>query len=277
MVEIHRRAGEEGHALLWEPDVAQIYSGTPVNTYDFAAMKKADKVLRNLNSQYEEAIVKISGTDLYTVVSRLGSRMLKAGQYAGAVEAFNSIPKIKHRPIHYSEDIKAGPFQNPFSESFHSGEKAKDYTPHTIASRMLELKGIAEKSSGDRAAEAYYRMGLAQFNMSHFGHWWSAVDTDWSIYYDYSDKKGDPQLALATDYFQKSLSKGSDRELIAASRFMIATIAYLDHASVDYSSDGLVSLAPEQKVQFSKLAELEDTQFYREVIRSCTYYMNFRN
>ena len=113
--------------------------------------------------------------------------------------------------------------------------------------------------------------------MSHFGHWWSAVDTDWSIYYDYSDKKGDPQLALATDYFQKSLSKGSDRELIAASRFMIATIAYLDHASVDYSSDGLVSLAPEQKVQFSKLAELEDTQFYREVIRSCTYYMNFRN
>ena len=103
------------------------------------------------------------------------------------------------------------------------------------------------------------------------------MDTDWSIYYEYSDKQGDPQLNLARSYFKKAIEKARDPEILAASRFMIATVSFLDSAGMDYSPQEQYSLTEEQKEQFKKLSGLENTKFYRDVIRACSYYMNFRN
>ncbi|MBI38799.1 MAG: hypothetical protein CMF59_04310 [Leptospiraceae bacterium] len=276
MVSLHMQAGEEGEALLWEPDVSQIYSGTSMNTYAFSALEKAQEVIHKPAGVYEKKLVEISNVKRSTVLSRLGARRMKHGDYKEAVEALEKLSASERGGMYYSDRIQAGPFNNPFSERFAPGKSAKDYNSYTIAVRMKELHKEATSSSGERAARAYYQMGLAQFNMSHFGNWWSAVDTDWSIYYEYSEKPGDPQLKLARSYFEKAVASAKDRELIAASRFMIATIAYLDSDESGYFTSDTVSLASEQKVQFQHLAKMEDTDFYREVIRSCTYYMMYR-
>ena len=275
MVNLHMKAGEEGEALLWEPDVSQIYSGTSINTYAFSALEKAENVMRKPAGAYEKKLIEISNATLATVVSRLGARRLKAGDYEGAVNALKKLKKDEIE-MYYSERIEAGPFDNPFSEKFASGKKASDYNSYAIALRMQELQKEAKSQIGDKSARAYYRMGLAQFNMSHFGNWWSAVDTDWSIYYEYSDKVGDPQLKLARGYFENAISTAKDRELIAASRFMIATIAYLDSADTGYFSPDTITLADEQKTQFDRLADMDDTEFYKEVVRTCTYFMQYR-
>ncbi|MCB1169466.1 MAG: hypothetical protein KDK25_03990 [Leptospiraceae bacterium] len=277
MVRLHSSQKQYGMALLWEPNVAQVYSGMPLNTYDFAALEQAVSTLKEPSSKYEEKLANVSGLSVDTVLARLGGRKMKAGEYSGAVAALSRISAPRLKDMYYSDRIAASPFQNPFQEKFESGKKARDYDSLLIARKLQELEKTAESGDNEKSARAYYLMGLAQFNMSHFGHWWSAVDTDWSIYYEYSDKQGDPQLNLARSYFKKAIEKARDPEILAASRFMIATISFLDSAGMDYSPQEQYSLTEEQKEQFKKLSGLENTKFYRDVIRACSYYMNFRN
>lgn len=277
MVRLYSSQNKEGLALLWEPHASQIYSGMPVNVYSLDSLSAAAKLLNSPSGEYERMLKKISGLSHETVLARLGSRHMKSGNYDAAVQALEKVSAQNLNKMYYSDRIEAGPFQNPFSESFPSSSSKEDFNALSIARNLQSLQRQSSSSDREKAARAFYRLGLAQFNMSHFGHWWSAVDTDWSIYYEYSEKSGDPQLKLASGYFQKALEKSTDREIHAASRFMLATIAYLDATEADYFGNSEYTLVPDQKVQFDKLAELEDTEFYKEVIRSCTYYMNYRN
>lgn len=271
MVKLHSQAQESGRALLWEPNIS-----SSLETYEFQALEQAEQLRNQPQNDYDRKLKEIAQIQTEQIVYRLGARQLKLGQYGEAVKALGRLPEKKRKNMYYSERIVAGPFSNPFSDRFDSGKKAEDFNSYTIAVRMQELEKQASKETGNKAARAYYEMGLAQFNMSHFGHWWSAVDEYWSIYYDYSEKPGDPQLKLARSYFEKSIANAKDRELVAASRFMIATIAYLDSAQGGYYTEDSVNLVPDQKVQFEKLSELDDTEFYSEVVRSCTYFMMYR-
>ncbi|MCB1137230.1 MAG: hypothetical protein KDK23_00685 [Leptospiraceae bacterium] len=277
MVRLHSSQKQYGLALLWEPNVSQIYSGMPLNTYDFAALEKAVSILEKPADKYEDSLAKVSNLSADTVLERLGGRKMKAGEYSGAVAALSRVSAPRLKTMYYSDRIVAGPFQNPFQEKFETGKKASDYDALLIARKLQELEKTAGSGDNEKSARAYYLLGLAQFNMSHFGHWWSAVDTDWSIYYEYSDKKGDPQLNLARGYFKKAIEKARDPEVLAASRFMIATVSFLDSAGMDYYPQEQYSLTEEQKEQFKQLSGLENTKFYTDVIRACSYYMNFRN
>ncbi|MCB1305907.1 MAG: hypothetical protein KDK37_16580, partial [Leptospiraceae bacterium] len=275
MVRLHKSRSEDAQAMLWEPDSSQVYSSSPVNHYTLKALENAEKILRN-SDPYDQFLKKVSGLDGETVARRLGSRRMKEGDYAGAVSAFERVDARKRSEMYYDSRISSGPFDNPYKDKFIEGESPASYDPYKIAVHLKDLDQKARSGPSDQRAQAFYKLGLAQFNMSHFGNWWSAVDTDWSIYYDYSDKPGDPQLRLARTYFEKSIAAGADRNLEAANRFMIASISYLDSAEQGWDSASEVNLAEEQKKQFQKLGTLEDTSFYKEVIRSCSYYMNFR-
>jgi len=272
---LHKKQEETGLALLWETQAADIDRSAPVNTYPLSALRQALTVLETDTTPYAQLVGKLSGLKSTTLRHRLGARLLKAGDARAAMATLAPLETAVLDGIYRSDSIKAGPFANPHSEGFASGESPRSWNTLKIAQHRVELEEAIK--SGQNTATAHYRLGLLEYNLSQAGNWWSAVDTDWSSYYEYSDRPGDPQFLRAMEHFRQALAQRPEKELEAAIRYMLALVSYLDETPTGWQAeDRGLKLTLVQKEQFAQLQALENTRFFREVVRDCSYFRKYR-
>ncbi|MBE7437345.1 MAG: hypothetical protein HS115_02730 [Spirochaetales bacterium] len=275
MSALHKKNKESGYALLWEMDGARMDRSAPVNTYPLQALQEAIALLDEDKSPYMQKLRQLSGLTGTALRLRLGGRLLKDNQASAAIKTLTSLEPSELDRMYRSEQIQAGPFSHPLTERFSAGESAMSWNTLKIARKKVEHE--EQIKTGQNAANAHYRLGLLEYNMSQAGQWWSAVDTDWSAYYEYSDRAGDPQLLRAMEHFRQALKHRPDRETEAAARYMLALVSYLDETPTGWEAeDRGLKLTAVQKEEFAQIQSLENTQFFREVIRDCSYYRKYR-
>jgi len=135
---------------------------------------------------------------------------------------------------------------------------------------MIQIKGRTSKKDAN-TAYYYYMLGNAWYNLSPEG-WYRQV---LQFHYDVDKSKKsklfnymaefDTQLPLK--YYQLALENTSDKELEAKIRFMMAkTVQYAEHyPALYYDSFDLLK------------NEYSNTEYFKDVIKECTYFDRYVN
>ncbi len=277
LMRLHRQADEHALALLVDPRLLDPDEEAPLQNAPPAVIEEAARILKDPGGSYQNFLRTMSEAPWMDLVDRAGSRYLAEGQYTQAVRVFTGLPAARLDALNREYTKKKDPFENPFFRPAGTGYRP-NWNKLEIAREYVDLEARAAKPADPRAAwQAQYRLGLGRFNMSHAGDWWIAMRPYWSSFYRYSEKPGDPDLKVARTHFEKALALGPDPENAAAIRYMIAWIDYIDQTkNVDMEDTNTIRLTPEQKKQFATFEQYANTEFYKKVIRECTYYQKYR-
>lgn len=266
MVVLHSRENKPGLALLFENDFTDPYDESSTFVYPLGALQNALQVLEKPDSEYEKFLSESAGEGRKLLLyDRIGGRAIAAGKPELAVRSFSRLPQKELDSMVREYTGSFGPFENRFLEPGGGRKPAEFWNKKNIAEKLLKI-------SKQNDPEANYRTGLLYFNTSHYGKWWIVTKPYKSMYYRYSEKGSDPQLQLASGYFQKTIDSGASDELKAASHYMLAFISYLQANEAGYYNYG-VKITDEQKKHFRTLeSKYQDTDFFIKVVDSCSYY-----
>lgn len=159
------------------------------------------------------------------------------------------------------------------------------YTQESLAEEMIRLG----KNKTD--AETVFELGNIYYNMTWFGNTWDALENDRSTYdaqfYQGRLSRGKANrkiprnldMSYPLDYFVKALGlahQKGNKELAAKAAYMAAKCQQMAYqVSKDYDNGKAI---PDKYLSNFKLIQqhYSDTQYYKEIVKECMYYNNFR-
>ncbi len=226
-------------------------------------------------------------------------------------EAISSFEKIKDQSAFYGEYIRPEMFSGAiheyfdtpflqqsdkihlkykslFSDDIQKKEREETYPDNKLklARTLQKLEGLA-KSDPVNAADYYYMLGNAWYNMSERGwflnslHYMGNNERNRIVEYDYGPEgqqiAGDSEFAkTATKYFQLARTAQGDRETKAKAIFMLAKTNYCftEEEASDYKYK--VEVCGDHRDYFQILKDgYSDTAFEALTIRECSWYRSF--
>ncbi|MCB0706156.1 MAG: hypothetical protein KDC34_12630 [Saprospiraceae bacterium] len=228
-------------------------------------------------------------SDLYDMEAVL---LFQNFQLEAALQVYKKIPRTKWDNY--------GPF-DPFRGSFtdciscaHSKDTADLFNRGELLEELLDLEYKA-RAEPVNSAVYYYKIGIALYNMTYFGHSWQAMDyfrsgSTWSRIggdqnvFSYPGapygNKETMNVAQALYYFEKSRLMAADPELQARASFMAAKCELINYyQSKDYrrAAQGYAPVVPAAyRTHFQLLVDYyEDTAFFEELVEECSYFRLF--
>lgn len=216
-----------------------------------------------------------------------GSMLLMRGEVEAASLILREVPPalLKRRMF------------NPFSETIKECVHCRRVDTLTInrlqlAMRLVDLKFEATAAQQDAGAPAYFKLGLAFYNMSYFGTAWQATDyyrsgASWWLLgrSDVGHVKGKVlgnrenfDCSLALSYFEKARSLTKNAELGAKAAFWAAKCQqkiYFNTPNCMYrpNQKSAPKLPPQYQQYFYLLKNYyQHTQYYQNVVKECSFF-----
>jgi hypothetical protein len=151
---------------------------------------------------------------------------------------------------------------------------------------LMKLKTLAKKNK-DNAAEYYYMLGNAWYNMSASG-WFvnnlyyisnDSRNNLWDTYSENNIEAPDHAMLWAEQYFNEGLSSKGDNEVKAKLTFMLAkTISCFDLSWNNTNNTYDFDLCENHKDYFKNLREnYSKTNYYKEVLKECSWLRWYNN
>ncbi|QQS62122.1 MAG: hypothetical protein IPO46_08250 [Chitinophagaceae bacterium] len=265
---------------------------------DFLHHQSSSKDVENLyayiNSKtktaFAEFIVANNSLKLSEVIDFAGTAYLRDNNFTQAIEWFAKSPAASANIIE----------KNPFIELLYDREErlTTDKTTTSklaFAKEMLRLQSLA-KTDKANAEDYLYKMALGFYNTTYYGYAWELVE----YYRSGSDGYYIPKDATtfqknyygcftAHDYFKMAMDASSKNEFKAKCLFMIAKcvqkqLRMPQYGDFDYNNwDKYESASKNYQKDFMNNKyfpqlhkEFGTTQFYQEVLNTCSYLRDFK-
>ncbi|MBL7815702.1 MAG: hypothetical protein JNL70_11880 [Saprospiraceae bacterium] len=158
---------------------------------------------------------------------------IRNDQIDSALKVAKTIPRNYWQKEPYQAMLNCNPFYvdvvHPHTVTFADSIK---YNKITFLERVVALRNEAQKNPSV-AAQNYYLLGNAYYNMTWKGNFWLMSDIYWGAFESHSDYfKSDTTfintyfgLTRAQKYYEMSLNSTTDEKLAALNRFMIGYCA----------------------------------------------------
>ncbi|MEM6687203.1 MAG: hypothetical protein AAF617_15585, partial [Bacteroidota bacterium] len=154
-----------------------------------------------------------------------------------------------------------------------------------LAKTLVKLEKLAEEDAVNAGAY-YYMLGNAWYNLSELGWFVNTLhylgggnDSRYTINEEDDWRNQDAtsysgMLETAVFYFNKAMESTSDEEIKAKAAFFKAKseMCYRAEWSREASSYFVTDFCGEHAIGFEQLTDYENTKFYQEVIKECTYF-----
>lgn len=214
---------------------------------------------------------------------------LKATQLLGELNLEDAFSTMKQMSREVWDDYGGFyPFVDRIRDCVHCGIPdtiGMRYNRGKLIEELLSLENRARSETDTNlAAQRYYRIGLALYNMTYFGNSWQAADTYRSgasmqarylkdgdnITPHYLYPGGNREVfdcSRAQYYFGQARIMATDRELAAKATFMAAKCEQNEYFVKKY-------VGAKRSYFFFNLLKTsyDDTQFYARAIRECKYF-----
>ncbi len=239
---------------------------------------------------------------LHDLLDLKATLLLSRGQVEAAMETYRDIPAGK-----WDDYGRFSPFRESFGDCIRCPDTAASdpfdvpLNKGEILEKLLELQYKA-RADVEHAADHYYRIGLAWYNMSYFGTAWAAMDYHrsgatwlllprsqpppdgngvvfprWPLPFG---NRENTDLHLAFDAFSQALLLSRDPELTARAAFQAARcqqkIAFHLPGSLPHGRNRIPAPSIPQERLFRLLIDhYSQTEAYRLIIRECKYFEAF--
>jgi len=280
LTKLYRESGDAGKAFLAQYSIQDL----KINSGERMVDNLLEICRNDSANRFEKTLVlKPDGTtieeDLLNIKTNL---FLSRGEIEKALETFKRIPLENWDDFGlfypYLEQIKdTVRYSLPTSvQVFNKGEILQD---------MVRMEYLAEaEQDRDKAAEIYYRLGLAFYNMTYFGYSWRILDLYRSSASMNRVRRGSgnyivrhPQFPLGNKeffdcsvarlYFERARITAIDREITAKALFMAAKCE--QNAYFVDTPPGTIPL----RENFALLKEnYSDTEIYQLIRSKCKYF-----
>jgi len=258
-------------------------SGDPVRATMLDAGRETYKTLSGVDGLLELTRAPGSDFDRY-LVSRYnqttrslqelrGIHFLFAGDFPHAIEAFNLAGKTPTA-------LGADPFMIHIKDCGYCDASAPHnvYTQVSFAQRMQTLM-TASEGRGQPAAEASFELANGFYNMSQYGNSHDLYESPnhWELHITPStDMTRDPthpalNMDQAEKYYVRAVELSTNREFQAKAIFMAAKT---EQNRSFRAGGGGNRTSPGQYFKVIK-DSLSDTDYYKEIIKECTYFANY--
>jgi hypothetical protein len=292
LADLYQKAGMKGRAFRSHHDLDALKPNPQMDIInDLLAL--AQKTGKNA---LERALVSDrNGKDLIDELWELkGVALMAENQYEAALECFKNVSNER------LEKSKFTPFEARIKDCIHCPLKdsTKALNRREIAERIIDLQ-YQSRADIENSAIYLYRLGIAHYNMSYYGHAWGAKDfyrsgTSWvsaerlysdtytTHYYPFGNREyTDMKVALA--YFEAALDlaqgRANDRELAARCAFWAARCQqkqYFDGKDFRQMAYGFIPQLPSAYLTYmQRLAKMSDTEYYQNVLKECGYFAKY--
>ncbi|MFK7808580.1 MAG: hypothetical protein AB8F74_12320 [Saprospiraceae bacterium] len=244
-------------------------------------------------TRFERAIIATSDGGVITndLLDMNGSILLGASKPEAALEAFKMLPRDQW------ENILLWPFRDSLSDcvNCYPVDSSAYYSKVGLLEKIFELEYQA-KADYQNSGAYFYQIGLAYYNMTYFGTAWKAQDyfrsgANWDYSRDQIFQKaffpyGNREFhdcSKALFYFDKAIELAINREDAAKACFMAARCEqkrFFTSKDSDYSYySNQVPVLPEGYRRHYDLLinEYNETAFYQEAIRECSFFAAYAN
>ncbi|MEZ4828074.1 MAG: hypothetical protein R3C61_17590 [Bacteroidia bacterium] len=210
-------------------------------------------------------------------------------QTAEAVALLKSIPAAEREKMAIYH-IPGDPFKPQTKDCLECEENSASgkgpYNRLTFIEKLISLENEAIANPA-KAAENYYQLGNAWYNITYFGHAWQGSmyfrsSMEW---YGFGQTEDDPyyqdqshlfvDMATPEEYYSKSIAaaeSAGNRELAAKATFMAAKCEQNMFYLAGLNDEENLDQKPQYRKRFDQLiADYGDTGFYREVLEECSY------
>lgn len=219
--------------------------------------------------------------------------LLANNQMEAALECFK---KVSNERL---ERSKYNPFETRTKECIHCPPRdaSKLLTRKEIVARIIDLQ-YQSKADYENAATYLYKLGVAFYNMSYYGHAWGVKDfyrsgTSWhradrnysdehtAHYYPFGNKEY-TDMSIALRYFERAYEIAQEREpeLAARCAFWAARCQqkqYFDSDDFRQTAYGFLPKLPDDYRQYyQQLAKYKQTEYYDNIIKECSYFQHYR-
>ena len=282
---IYEKNGLLGKAFLNEYAINDLKYNPQVEIIDelIALCKK-----ENRTKLENELVLKPDGATIESDLWDMkGTYYLSQYKLETALEALRQMPR---------KDRNNYALANPYRETFNDciGCQVVDtvaYNKVEMLEQIFEMEYRA-RADEENGASLYYKIGIALYNISYFGHAWKMADyfrsgSSWNklktgkeVFYSGTILNGNKETlncALPLYYFDKAYRLSNSTELSARAAFMAAKCQqnmYFTAKGSDYStySNIIPSLPEEYRGYFQVLIDhYRDTEFFEEIIEECLY------
>ncbi len=250
-------------------DLLDIFEKKEMTKLERAFVSEDGKLMKNL-------LLQLKGVDL-----------MSSFQFEAAKMVLNQVPR-KERSI-----FKVNLFRDRIKDYVNYTVDTNEYTRVDIIEKMLDLD-LKGKVALEDGAPYFYKLGLAYYNISYYGHGWNVMDyfrsgSNWSycennVCSSYGDPLGNKEnksMSKALEFFEKARLLAKSQELAAKASFMAAKCRLnewscsKDSEFSAYSRD--IPTLPEEYNDYNKLlaTKYKNTKFYQKVIRECLYFEHY--
>ena len=234
------------------------------------------------------------GADIYyDLIDMQATLLFQSYQLEAAYQIYKKIPRTQ-----WDEYGPFDPFRGTFNDCIscpHSQDTSDLYNRGELMEELLDLE-YRSRAEPTTAARSYYKIGIALYNMTFFGHSWNAMDYfrsgsswyrlggDQEVFSLYGAPYGNRDVMNVSRplyYFQKALLVSKDPELQARAAFMAAKCEQiLYYQSKDFATPPCCNNIPDvpaaYRTYFQTLVDYyEDTEFYEEMVEECLYFRRF--
>ena len=215
--------------------------------------------------------------------------LMNSFQFEAAKEVLKKVPR-NERPV-----FKVNLFRDRLQDKVNfTPLDTMLYTRSDIIEKMLELD-LKGKVALEEGAPFFYKLGIAYYNISYYGHGWQVMDyfrsgANWaycndenvcSLYGSPFGNKENKSMTKALEYFEKARLLAKSKELAAKATYMAAKCR-LNEWSNDKDSNfspysNKIPQLTEQYNDYNKLlaTKYKNTKFYQKVINECLYFEHY--
>ncbi|AFL81278.1 hypothetical protein Aeqsu_1799 [Aequorivita sublithincola DSM 14238] len=179
-------------------------------------------------------------------------------------------------------------YKTLFAEDIQKNDRDENYADNKLklAETFQKLEKLA-KSDPQNAADYYYMLGNAWYNMSDAGWFLNTLQylgnnernhvLDYDSYNEGEQKSKNSSFDIyATNYFEKSRAANGSKETKAKATFMLAKTNYCFNVERNADYKYRVIVCRDHKEYFKSLrTNYSDTNFEAQVIRECSWYRNY--
>lgn len=285
LTKLYRESGNMGKAFLAQYSIKdlKVNAGEQMvdNLLEISRDVSANRFERSL-------VMKPDGTTIEEDLLNLKTNhFLSRGEIEKALETFKLIPLEQ-----WEEYGLFHPYREHFKDTVNYSlpTSVQVFTKGEILQDMVKMEYMAEaEQDRDKAAEIYYRLGLAFYNMTYFGYSWKILDLyrsgasmrslrrgsgNYTVYHSQYPlgNKEFFDCSVARLYFERARITAIDREITAKALFMAAKCeqnAYFVDAPA-----GTIPL----RESFALLRDnYSDTETYQMIRSKCKYFDAYVN
>lgn len=291
LADMYRQAGSEGLAFRCHHDLVALKPNPQLHIIN-DLLSLAQK--SNKNALERQLVTDSRGEALEDQLWEIkGVTLLAENKFEAALECFKKVSTAR------LDASKFNPFESRTNDCVNCKlrDSSRLLTRREITEQLIDLQ-YESKADLENTAKHLYRLGVAHYNMSYYGHAWGVKDfyrsglswhsadrhysdTYTGHYYPYGNKEY-TDLSVALFYFERAYeaSKSKDTELAARCAFWAARCQQKEYyAGNDFrqTAYGRIPALPSEYTQYLGLFKkgYSDTKFYQEVIKECIYFQRY--